>query len=117
MENKKSYTILMLLNATPVWLSLSRDKRSQFFTKDILPIFQRVSKTVKIGFYDSEYFHSTISDFMIITTADLDEYKLLIELLRDTKIYGIPYFEVKDIIIGQENLFADFNKKLKKGKQ
>jgi hypothetical protein len=117
METKKPYTILVLLNATPNWLSLSRDERNEFFAKDILPIFKRLSKTVKAGFYDSEYFHSAVSDFMIITASDLDEYKLLIELLRDTKIYSIPYFEVKDIITGQENLFEDFNNKLKKEKQ
>jgi hypothetical protein len=53
---------------------------------------------------------------MIVSTTNLDDYKLLIELLRDTKIYGVPYFEIKDIIVGQENLFEDFNKEFKKEK-
>lgn len=43
----------------------------------------------------------------------MDEYELIIELLRDTKIYGAPYFDIKDIIIGQENLFESFNEKFK----
>lgn len=117
MEKQKPYTILVLMNATPKWLSLTRDERSKFFEKEIMPVFQRVAKTVKAGFYDSEYFSSSVSDFMIVNTTSLDDYKLLIELLRDTKIYSAPYFEIKDIIAGQETLFEDFNERFKKEKK
>jgi hypothetical protein len=116
MGTQKPYTILVLMNATPKWLSLTRDERSEFVEKELTPIFIRVSKTVNIKLFDSEYFHSSVSDFMIVSTTNLDDYKLLIELLRDTKIYGVPYFEIKDIIVGQENLFEDFNKEFKKEK-
>ena len=114
MDTKKPYTILVLMNATPQWLSLTRDQRSQFFEKQIIPVFQKVGESVEAKLFDSEYFHAKVSDFMIITTHNLHRYKLLIELLRDTRIYGIPYFEVVDIIVGQENLFEDFNEELKK---
>jgi len=117
MEAQKPYTILVLMNATPIWLSLTRDERSRFVEKELTPIFVRVSKTVNVRLYDSEYFHSTVSDFMIVTTTNLDDYKLLIELLRDTKIYGIPYFDIKDIIVGQENLFEDFDRLFENEKQ
>src|SRR4051794_12344799 len=105
MGTQKPYTILVLMNATHKWLSLTRDERSEFVEKELTPIFIRVGKTVNIKLFDSEYFHSSVSDFMIVSTTNLDDYKLLIELLRDTKIYGVPYFEIKDIIVGQENLF------------
>lgn len=114
---QKPYTILVLMNATPQWLSLTRDERSRFVEKELTPIFIRVSKTVNVKLFDSEYFHASVSDFMIVTTTDLNDYKLLIELLRDTKIYGIPYFEIKDIIVGQENLFEDFNEQFKQEKK
>jgi len=117
MEAQKPYTILVLMNATPIWLSLTRDERSEFVEKELTPIFVRVSETVNIRLFDSEYFHSSVSDFMIVTTTNLDDYKLLIELLRDTKIYGVPYFEIKDIIVGQENLFEDFNQQFEMEKQ
>jgi len=116
MNNTKPYTILVLMNATSKWLSLSREERSTFFESNVTPIFQKVGKTTKVKLYDSEYFHSKTSDFMIITTTNLEDYKLLIELLRDSKIYGEPYFDIVDIIVGQENLFEDFNEKLKKEK-
>ena len=110
---QKPYTILVLMNATSDWLSLTRDERSKFVETNFSPIMQRVCKTVKVRLFDSEYFHASVSDFMIVTTHVLDDYKLMIELLRDSKIYGVPYFEIKDIIVGQEDLFEDFNEKFK----
>lgn len=116
METKKPYTILVLMNATPQWLSLTRNQRSQFFEKQVMPIFQKVGQSVDVKLFDSEYFHAKVSDFMIITTSHLNQYKLLIELLRDSKIYGVPYFEIVEIIVGQENLFEDFNEAFGKDK-
>lgn len=117
MSDQKPYTVLILMNATSKWLSLSRAERTDFFEEKVIPIFKRVAKTVNVQLYDSEYFHSKVSDFMLVTAANLEDYKLLIELLRDTRIYGEPYFEIIDIIVGQENLFEDFNEKLKKEKE
>ena len=114
--NKPPYTILVLMNATSDWLSLSREARSQFFEKNIQPIFIEKSKSVSVKLYDSEYFHAQVSDFMILETRDLDDYKFIIEKLSDTKIYGIPYFQIKDIIIGQHNFFESFNEEFKKEK-
>jgi hypothetical protein len=114
MESSKTYTVLVLLKATPQWLSLSRDKRSDFFDREILPIFRKVAQTVNIRFFDSEYFHAQVSDFMIIETADLTSYQLFTEQLRDTKIYSVPYFEINNIVLGQENAFLEFNKQFQK---
>lgn len=116
MEKQKPYTILVLMNATPDWLTLTRDERSNFVETELTPIFVQVSKTVNVQLFDSEYFHSSVSDFMLVSTTNLDDYKLFIELLRDTKVYSIPYFLIKDIIVGQENLFEDFNERFKKEK-
>jgi hypothetical protein len=116
MKTAPSFTILLLMNATPQWLRLSREERSAYFEKSIAPVFARVSKEVNVRLFDSEYFHAVVSDFMIITTQNLDQYQLLIELLRDSKIYHEPYFEIKDIIVGQENRFEDFNEVLIKKK-
>jgi hypothetical protein len=111
MENTKSYTILLLLRTTPEWLRLNRKQRSYYFDQQIKPIFREVSNTVSIRLYDSEYYHASISDFMIIQTNIFEDYQLFLERLRDTAVYGVPYFEVKDIIIGEENLFEKFNER------
>ena len=110
---EQPYTILILMNATPEWLSLTRNERSIFFENEVTPIFEKVGNSVKVKLCDSEYFHAQVSDFMILETTNLDDYKYLIEKLRDTKVYGIPYFIIKDIIIGQQNLFESFNETFK----
>ncbi len=46
---------------------------------------------------------------MIVESDNLHQYKLFIELLRDTKVYSEPYFDIKDIIVGQENAFQEFD--------
>ncbi|MBN8865599.1 MAG: hypothetical protein J0H92_19645 [Sphingobacteriales bacterium] len=107
----KPYTILILLSATSKWLTLSRHERAQFYEKTILPVF-RNTPSLSVKFYDSEYFNATISDFLIVSTTDLDEYKRMIEVLRDSAVYSVPYFTVKDIVVGQENLFQDFDQQL-----
>lgn len=108
----KPYTILVLLNATAKWLALSRNERAHFYEKNVLPVFLKKTSSLSVRFFDSEYFTAGISDFLIISTSDLDQYKLLIELLRDSAVYSVPYFTVKDIIVGQENLFQDFDQQL-----
>ena len=42
-ENQNCYTVLILLNATPQWLSLSRDERSAFFEKEVIRSFRRLA--------------------------------------------------------------------------
>ncbi|MDF2379992.1 hypothetical protein JMG10_00840 [Nostoc ellipsosporum NOK] len=113
MNNPKPYTILVLMNAKASWLTLSRNERALFFEKEVVPAFRKVSATVTVRLFDSEYFHAGVSDFMVIETQCLDDYQQLIERLRDTKIYAAPYFEIRDIIMGQENRFEDFNEQFK----
>ena len=117
MENQRPFTVLVLMNATPKWLSLTREERSAYMENEVVPIFTKVSETVKIRLFDSEYFHATFSDFMIIETHKLGDYQELMERLRDTKIYGVPYFDIKEIVIGQENRFEDFNEQFKNEQQ
>jgi hypothetical protein len=108
----KPYTILILLSATSKWLALSRNERAHFYENSILPVFLKDRSSLSVKFYDSEYFNAAVSDFLIVSTTDLDQYKRMIELLRDSAVYSMPYFTVKDIVVGQENLFQDLNQQL-----
>lgn len=107
----KPYTILILPSATSKWLTLLRHERAQFYEKSILPVFLN-TPGLSVKFYDSEYFNATVSDFLIVSTTDLDQYKQMIDLLRDSAVYPIPYFTVQNIIVGQENFFLDFDQQL-----
>ncbi len=97
------------MNATPAWLSLTRKERAAFVEQYVAPVFHKVAGSVKVKLYDSEYFNAKVSDYMIVEASNLQQYKLFIEMLRDTKIYGEPYFTIIDIIPGQENAFQEFD--------
>jgi folate-dependent tRNA-U54 methylase TrmFO/GidA len=107
------YTILLLMSATPAWLKLNREQRAVFFEQKIAPIIQKFSKELDVRLFDSEFFHAAVSDYMMVETDNLDAYADFIEYLRDTEIYSVPYFELKDIITGVENRFKTFDAKQK----
>ncbi len=109
MQNENPLTVLVLLNATPAWLKLTRQERAKFVGEHITPIIQKTNEHVRVRLFDSEYFHGRVSDYMIVETDHFYQYKLFIEMLRDTKIYSEPYFTIVDIVPGQENAFRQFD--------
>lgn len=115
MHKESNFHILLLLNASREWLSLSREARTLFFRQKLQPAFARVQNTVKVRFFDTEYFHARVSDFIYLEAGNLHDYQLLMEMLRDTELYTSPYFHLIDIIIGQENAFETFNQLLATG--
>lgn len=104
------YTILLLLNATKHWLGLTREERNQFFENEFMPIAAKFSHSISIRLFDSEAFHAKHSDFIMLEVTDLKDYYYFIEHLRDSKVYTVPYFEINDIVMGQENGFQQFEK-------
>ncbi len=103
----------VLYQTTPAWLELSREKRKSFFETPIAPIIQRFGETVQVRLFDAEAFHARITDFMILDCRDLKDYYFLMEQLRDTKRFSIPYIQRQDVIAGLENGFKEFEKTLK----
>lgn len=104
---QETMTIFMLLDATPQWLALSRQQRSNYYQHTIMPILARFSAIIKVRLFDSEYFNARVSDILMLETTSMSDYRLLIEMLRDTEIYGVPYFRVSDIIPAKENGFKE----------
>ena len=102
------YTILMLMTATPVWLGLPREERDAFTATTIQPLLEQYEERVQVRFFDAEAFTARSSDFAIFTTLDLKTYYFLIEELRDTAMFTVPYFVVNDILIGLENGYQAF---------
>ncbi len=103
-----SYTILLMMTATPAWLSLSREERGAFNTNVVEPLLGRYAERVQVRFFDAEAFAARCSDFVIFTALDLKAYYFLIEELRDTAMFAAPYFVVNDVIIGLENGYRAF---------
>ncbi len=99
------YSIFMLVKTTNAWLNLRPDCRFAFLNSEIEPIL-KAHPSVKMRFFDTEGFNSKVTDVILWSTADLDQYQLVVEKLRESKFWG-TYFDVVEIIPGIENAYAD----------
>lgn len=84
---------------------LSREERDKFVEKEIRPLLAHFGETCSINIYDSDFTHANISDFIIIHTESLEQYGYLIGYLRESKTFAIPYFEIKELVVGVNNNF------------
>ncbi|RZH26338.1 Darcynin 1, partial [Acinetobacter pittii] len=57
----------MHLRALPAWLTLTREKRAEFSTQKLGPIFDKYP-TVKVRWYDVEAFSTKASDIAVFET-------------------------------------------------
>ena len=105
------YTILVLYKIQPSFLQLDRSERNKVMEKQVAPIMANFADKLEIRMFDSEAFHATTSDFLIIECADLSDYYFFMERLRDTPLFTKPYIQLNDIIIGLEDGFRQFENK------
>ena len=108
MKPESNYTILILLSTTEKWLRLSRKERNQFNADFFEPLLEKYGAFLSVSLFDAESTHAKHTDFMIIKTADLNQYYYFWEEVRDSKIYTEPYFHINDIIIGKADGYKEF---------
>ena len=101
------YTVLMLFTFQPAWLRLSRAKRGEFNRGVLEPIWGRYPD-VSCRHFDAEAFSGYCSDFALFETPSLERYYQIIEELRDTPLFSLPYLSVQNYIIGLEDGFKSF---------
>lgn len=78
----------------------------------LAPIFEKYADNVNVRFLDAEAFSARCSDIVIFETEDLKQYYFLMEEIRDSKIFTIPYFQINDIIPCIEGGFVAFEKQV-----
>mgnify|MGYP000991019633 CR=1 FL=1 len=96
--------IFMPLRATTHWLALSPEQRFAFIGKVLVPILE-AHPTVRLRFFDSEFYSARVSDMAMWETSDLAEWRSLVEGLRETPFWD-HYFAVEDVILSVENAYA-----------
>ncbi|MCE0494786.1 darcynin family protein [Vibrio salinus] len=103
----RKYTFFVHMNARQEWLKLTRDERNAYF--DILKreIFSKYPE-VSVRLFDVEAFSSVCSDIAMYETENIQDYYFLIEELRDSKIYTVPYFDIVNIFPAIEDGFVEF---------
>ncbi|MEC9347540.1 MAG: darcynin family protein [Pseudomonadota bacterium] len=99
-----TYSLFMLVRATPAWLALPPPERSGWFDRIVRPLLAR-RPAVRLRYFDAEFFHARISDVMLWQTGDLDAWRALVEDLRETPFWG-HYFEVLEIVPTVEDAWS-----------
>tara|TARA_R110002033_G_scaffold39600_2_gene79565 strand:+ start:2671 stop:2997 length:327 start_codon:yes stop_codon:yes gene_type:complete len=102
------WTIFMLLRATPHWLGHTITERDSIAADCLAQA--GLGDLVSMRFYDAEAFSGTCSDVAVFETRDLRAYYFVVERLRNTPLFGKPYFDVIDIIPALENGHQTFQR-------
>lgn len=102
-----NHVYFMLVKTTTTWLQISTKKRFEFLEETIKPILAKHS-AVNMRFFDSEAFSGRYTDVLMWETANVRDYQLLVEQLRETLFWG-TYFEIVEIVPAIENAYALFN--------
>lgn len=111
------YQVLLLLKASAKWLALSKAYREKIYTDVMFPLFMKFKDELSIQLFNTEAFHSSVSDVINIETEDLQLYYQFLQQLKTSRIFSEEYFELRDVIVGVENGFRKFNDQIKKEKE
>lgn len=106
------YTIIVMMTTRPEWLALNHAERNEFNETYVNPIIARYAEKVRVRLCDAEAFTGRCTDFALFETTDLTQYYYLMEELRDSPLFGKPYFDVNEIIVGLEGGFSSFEQML-----
>jgi hypothetical protein len=102
------YTYFMLVRTTPQWLSLSREARMTFADKVFKPVVGKFP-AVSLRYFDAEAFNARCTDVLMWETTDPAQYNFMVDALRDTPMYSVPYFEIVDIVGAVEDSYAAYD--------
>jgi hypothetical protein len=105
MEDQVMLTFFILMNATKEWLALTSAEREAFVATEVGSIFA-ANSNVEVTFYDAEAFSGRCSDIAVFEARSIDAYTAVIDALRNTKLYTVPYFDIIDIIPAREANFV-----------
>ena len=97
--------------ALPAWLALAREKRAEFSTQKLEPIFNKYP-SVKVRWYDVEAFSTKASDIAVFETTSLQDYYFVIDAIRDSEFCTVPYFEFVEIIPAIEDGYVEYESSL-----
>lgn len=103
------YAYFILLNATPAWLRLSRSQRRALTEQHLAPLLVG-PEAVRMRYFDAEAFSADCSDVMMVETEDPRHHYFFMERLRDSPMFTVPYFELKQIVPAIEEGYVAFER-------
>ncbi|WP_267425486.1 darcynin family protein [Methylobacterium sp. GC_Met_2] len=98
-------TVFMLVKTSPEWLALPIDDRFARLRETFEPILRRHADTVRLRFYDAEFYTARLTDLWVWDTTDHHAYERVVEALRETAFWD-RWFAIVEIIPAVENAYA-----------
>lgn len=106
MSDAPRLTVFMLLRTTPAWLALSRPERAGIAGKAFSDAM--TDGAVSLRYFDAEAFHGRVTDVAMFDAQDLFAYYAVVERLRDSPLFSVPYFQVVDVVPALEDGYQAF---------
>lgn len=97
-----SHAGFLLLTATPAWLALDRPGRERVVAKELQPILDRHRHAVSARYYDMEAYTARASDLLMLEFDHPGAHAKLIDELRSSPMFSVPYFNLEDLLVGQQ---------------
>ncbi|MCM2293445.1 hypothetical protein NAC44_14035 [Allorhizobium sp. BGMRC 0089] len=100
------FSIFVLLKTRPGWLSLSRPQRNAIAQAAFSSALDQTD--VRVRLFDAEAFCGFCTDIALFETEDMKAFYGVMERLRDSPFFAVPYFDVVQILPSIENGFKAF---------
>lgn len=97
-----SHAAFLLLTATPAWLALDGRERERIVANELRPILDRHRRAVSARYYDTEAYTARASDLLMLEFDHPGAHAKLIDELRSSPMFGVPYFKLEDLLVGQQ---------------
>ena len=98
-------TLHALLQSAAVAFAALVDDRFARLRGALEPILRRHADTVRLRFYDAEFYTSRLTDLWVWEAADRHSYERVVEALRETALWD-RRFAIVEIIPAVENAYA-----------
>ena len=108
------FAIFLMIDATELWLRLTRGERSRI-SDDHIGRALAARPMLRMRHFDAEAFSGECSDVMMIETDDLTAYYDFIETLRDSPLLTAPYFRIARILTTIEDGYQAYEQRAAAG--
>ncbi len=106
------YMMIVLLEFYPSWLALPREQR-RVHAEKLQTIISSYKDRVEVRFFDAEALPGKdYTDFVVCETEDMESYHYMWEAIRDSEPYTRGYMKIKNVIMGMENAFESYEKRV-----
>ncbi|RQS71261.1 hypothetical protein DID96_13860 [Burkholderia sp. Bp8963] len=106
-HSTRRYNVFVLLKTTPAWLAMSRSHRDGLSAAIMETAL--TGTDVRVSHFDAEAFSGRCTDVAQFEASDLRTFYGVMERLRDSALFSVPYFEVVDIIPSIRNGYREID--------